>query len=497
MDKYDMCCVIKNTMRTRSSNMQQPLRGTRRKVDNRTAEGEQGEQAKQYIYIYDSSDSSEEESRIGPNGRPASRKASTQYVANPVYSSKEESRIRPNGRPGSRKANRRYGSEEESRIKKKRRANKSDELKLKCYAIRIALLSEYIRVNRLMVKQEITAAWKQHGWSFTIMNPKGNVETIMADDVFDTKVQRIPRLKRAHTLLTNLQNLVRHKTSWSGFDLEMALPTRNEACKELQQELYDCINVDLRKIHDSSDSDTDDEQHASVMNCGPPTGKQRRPPVRYSLYPNLEDMVATDRMYGTLEEWLAGDQMALLSIECVNCSNTTETPPCCLRCTAQYLGLTIKQTPLGCGLFATRNFEIGDVIVPYLGLVSPDRPVQSAYTVQVSKKRYIDATLLRGLGSFVNHSDFPSSNVIACLATFQANHFSRVQRDDGRTLMNRKSEHSFPSVLQMDPFVGFQHYWLVARKRIDKDTELKIDYGTEAGAINNLMHKTLPPFCMP
>ena len=214
-------------------------------------------------------------------------------MANPVYSSEEESRIRPNGRPGSRKASRRYGSEEESRIKKKRRANKSaspksDELKLKCYAIRIALLSEYIRANLLMAitKQEIVNAWSQHGWSFTIRNPIGNFETIMDDDVFDTEVRKIPRLKRAHTLLTNLQNLVRHKTSWLGFDLEVALrPTRNEDCEELQQ-LYnkDCINVDLRKIYDSSDSDTDDEQHASVMNCGGIVvrcGKQRtRPPVR-------------------------------------------------------------------------------------------------------------------------------------------------------------------------------------------------------------------------
>ena len=316
----------------------------------------------------------------------------------------------------------------------------------------------------------------------------------MDDDVFDTKVRKISKLKRAHTLLTNLENLVRHKTSC---DLQVALrPTRNKDCDWLQQ-LYneDCINVDLRRIYDSSDSDTDDEQHPSVMNCGPPTGKQRtRPPVRFSLYPNLDEMVATDRMYGTLEEWQVGDEMALLSIKCVNCSNMTETPPCCLQCTAQYLGLTIKQTSLGCGLFATRNFKIGDVIVPYLGLVSPDRPVQSAYTVQVSKKRYIDATLLRGLGSFVNHSGYSSSNVYACLATFQANHFSPVQRD-GRTLMQNRKEASFPSVLQMDPFVGFQHYWLVARKRIDKDTELKINYGTEAGAINRLMHKTMPPFC--
>ena len=225
-------------------------------------------------------------------------------------------------------------------------------------------------------------------------------------------------------------------------------------------------------IYDSSDSDTDDEQHPSVMNCGPPTGKQRtRPPVRFSLYPNLDEMVATDRIYGTLEEWQGGDERALLSIKCVNCSNMTETPPCCLRCTVQYLGLTINQSSLGCGLFATGNFEKGDVIVPYLGLVAPDRPVQSAYTVQVSKKRYIDATLLRGLGSFVNHSSHSSKvNVYARLATFYAKPFPHPNQDGRSYIQNGKP--SFSSVLQMDPFVGFQHYWLVAQKRIDKDTEL-------------------------
>ena len=53
----------------------------------------------------------------------------------------------------------------------------------------------------------------------------------------------------------------------------------------------------------------------------------------------------------------------------------------------------------------------------------------------------------------------------------------------------------FPSVLQMDPFVGFQHYWLIAQKCIVEGMELKINYGTEAGAINRLMHKTMPSYC--
>ena len=253
------------------------------------------------------------------------------------------------------------------------------------------------------------------------------------------------------------------------------------------------------QIDDSSDSDTDDEQHPLVMSRGPPTAgvskskKRTRPPVRFSLYPNLDDMVATDRMYGTLDEWKSRDERALLSIQCVNCPNMTETPPCCLECTEQYLGVTIKRTTnQGCGLFATRDFSKGDVIVPYLGLVWPDRPAQSAYTVQSSKKRYIDATLLRGLGSFVNHSG--GSNVRARLATFHASQFPIRDEQDGRSYV-RNGMASFPSVLQKDPFVGFQHCWLVAQKHIDRNTELKMSYGTEAGAIIRLMHTTFPPFC--
>ena len=116
-------------------------------------------------------------------------------------------------------------------------------------------------------------------------------------------------------------------------------------------------------------------------------------------------MVATDRMYGTLDEWRSGDEKALLCIQCVNCLNMTETPPCCPECTEQNPEVIIKRTTnQGCGLFATPDFKEGGVIVPDLGLVSPHRSAQSAYTVQSSKKRYIDCTLLRGLGSFVNHS---------------------------------------------------------------------------------------------
>ena len=58
--------------------------------------------------------------------------------------------------------------------------------------------------------------------------------------LIQSQSQEIPKLKRAHTLLTNPENMVRHKTSC---DLEVSLRSTTD-CEQLQQ-LYneDCINV--------------------------------------------------------------------------------------------------------------------------------------------------------------------------------------------------------------------------------------------------------------
>ena len=126
-------------------------------------------------------------------------------------------------------------------------SRESDQLKLKCYAIRIALLSEYIRNNvPNLPKQNVSTAFALHGWGYTLRNPIANFDTIMDDDVV-AKYRKIPTLKRAHMLLTNLQKMVSrvgHETPW---DLKVWLrrsSTTNEDCERLQQ-LYneDCIDV--------------------------------------------------------------------------------------------------------------------------------------------------------------------------------------------------------------------------------------------------------------
>ena len=43
--------------------------------------------------------------------------------------------------------------------------------------------------------------------------------------------------------------------------------------------------------------------------------------------------------------------------------------------------------------------------------------------------------------------------------------------------------------------VFFRRGTAMPKKKKKKDTELKINYGTEAGTINRLMHKTMPSFC--
>ena len=204
-------------------------------------------------------------------------------------------------------------------------------------------------------------------------------------------------------------------------------------------------------------------------------------------------MVTTDRMFGTTEEWQNKETRARLSIQCINCPAMTKTPPCCLECTNRCLGVTIKKTPHpGCGLFATRHLKVVDVIVPYLALLRNCKKAeaQSGYTAEiVPDKRYIDATLLRGLGSFANQSNQPDVDTL--LRTFNNDQFPlkstlRSSREKGKP--------SFPLVLQKPLFPGFQYPWIIARTKIKPCTERKMDYGQEAYDIDNLPQVTFPFF---
>ena len=203
--------------------------------------------------------------------------------------------------------------------------------------------------------------------------------------------------------------------------------------------------------------------------------------------------MATTTLCGTLDKWKNKRERALLSFRCFGCPKMTEIPPCCLEWTQRCLGLTIKATTKrGRGLFATRDLKAGDVIVHYIGLVQSEAPMHLAYALRVTKKRYIDAKLLRGLGSFVNHSG--KCNVRAHLRTFHKHHFPTRNGQEPERSYAIQGSASFPSVLLENPFVEYQHYWYIAHTQIQKNTELKVNYGPVAGAINGLEHETKAPF---
>ena len=113
----------------------------------------------------------------------------------PVYSSEEEERIKLNEKPRAKKASRRYVANPES-----------NQLKLDCLAIRVALLCEYIR-NKIRIagfKQRLSGAFALYGWGYTLRNPIRNLKTTMDDDV-DFKYTKTSTLRRARALFKRLQ----------------------------------------------------------------------------------------------------------------------------------------------------------------------------------------------------------------------------------------------------------------------------------------------------
>ena len=153
----------------------------------------------------------------------------------PVYSSEEEERIRLNEKPRAKKASRRYVANPES-----------NQLKLECLAICIALLCEYIP-NKIQIagfKQRVSGAFALYGWRYTLRNPIGNVKTIMDDDV-NFKYTKTSTLRRARALFKRLQGMVK-ETDVSPWDLE-AWPRETcteESCNQLLQR-YHAICIDI------------------------------------------------------------------------------------------------------------------------------------------------------------------------------------------------------------------------------------------------------------
>lgn len=195
------------------------------------------------------------------------------------------------------------------------------------------------------------------------------------------------------------------------------------------------------------------------------------------------------------------------------CSRTSFRHPYCLQHCQLLLGVKVGVSSIpnaGCGLFATVDFEKGDVILPYTGrkFASLDDVDSSVFTIQLENRRgIIDATCLRGMAAYANHS---RNHGNACSSQFSlssehARSFTRTVEDVDsgivryiinpklRTIGSRCVWKRIPVCLVRD-FTDNEHYiWLVATKNIRAGEEILYNYGSQY-SFDSVYH-TIPPVC--
>lgn len=174
------------------------------------------------------------------------------------------------------------------------------------------------------------------------------------------------------------------------------------------------------------------------------------------------------------------------------------------------LGLDIRPSHIhGCGLFATRPFLKGDVLIPYTGDVVDAPPRPNAYTYAL-RPGFVDASCLRGAAAYANGNrhgrrDRPGihNNVTVHRCTVNARtHFATFVPDPANPKTMRVTAAFFrnaprnwrriPKVL-LDAFHDQPHLWLVAKEPIPAGREIIVDYNNSDLAAMD--HKTEPLPC--
>lgn len=207
--------------------------------------------------------------------------------------------------------------------------------------------------------------------------------------------------------------------------------------------------------------------------------------------------------------------------------------PFCTRHARTLLGLRVGHSPIhGCGLFATRTFERGDVLVPYTGVrhASADeygrdqrhgarlhRRGPSSPYVYPTHPGYVDAACKRGLASYANQPRRGRSEtgfarrVNARVVTLSvgphdekyflatdAEGYCAVSPDPVRTGMPSKFTAAgwvrVPAVLLDRLKRGKRRPWLVATRRIHPDQEILLDYMDQHDMLD-IAHRTTPRPC--
>lgn len=144
--------------------------------------------------------------------------------------------------------------------------------------------------------------------------------------------------------------------------------------------------------------------------------------------------------------------------------------PLCWVHTKRVYGVQSRDSTVanaGKGLFATKDFEEGEYIIPYIGEIITenclnqryDDEITAPYTTDFSRRRYIDSACQRGTASRAN-------------GLFRSNGRSRTRRVHNAEIVNRPS----------------QGIWLQATRDIDRGNEIFVWYGNNYILQNN--HET-------
>ncbi len=74
-------------------------------------------------------------------------------------------------------------------------------------------------------------------------------------------------------------------------------------------------------------------------------------------------------------------------------------------------GITVRRSSAGLGLFSTRSYKKGEVIIEYIGREVPEEEMytsRSKYLFGITKKRTIDGRPSMNIAGYINHSCRPN-----------------------------------------------------------------------------------------
>lgn len=193
------------------------------------------------------------------------------------------------------------------------------------------------------------------------------------------------------------------------------------------------------------------------------------------------------------------------------CKRKTFRNPFCLQHCNQHLGLTIKPSVIipgaGCGLFATRDFRVGDVLLPYTGKLESNTGPPNPYSMTlVPSTQRINSCCLRGIAAYANNPlrNVSHANVTTIQATISsdpawlARSFGPPDTTTGlcpvistRLRREKKWKRIHPILLRC--FQNQTLPWVICTRPIASGDEIFLNY--RQPSLLRMIHSTIPRSC--